>query len=123
MRHTTRRPVAGVAPPAVGVLDGIIANLESGGGSVLEIVAKLSKKFPDRDADGLTATVRAQMSRLETTRNLKIKASDTSPRYLHDLQPILSTYRGPFRLVSLWSSSSRIALGSIRVRPGRPSSQ
>jgi hypothetical protein len=68
------------APPArVGVIDAIVSILENGGGSVAEIVAKLSKKFPDRDADGLTATVRTQMSRLKTTRNLKIKASDTNP--------------------------------------------
>jgi hypothetical protein len=70
----------GKAPPArVGVIDEICAILGNGGGSVADIVTKLSKKFPDRSAEGLTATVRTQMSRLKTTRNLKIKASDTSP--------------------------------------------
>ena len=68
------------APPArVGVIDEICSVLEKGGGTVAEIVAKLSKKFPDRDADGLTATVRTQMSRLKTTRKLKIKTTGTNP--------------------------------------------
>jgi hypothetical protein len=75
-----KSPTPAKAPPArVGVIDEIVSVLEKGGGTVAEIVAKLSKKFPDRDADRLMATVRTQMSRLKTTRNLKIKASDTSP--------------------------------------------
>ena len=79
-KPTLKASPATKAPPArVGVIDEICSVLEKGGGTVAEIVAKLSKKFPDRDADGLTATVRTQMSRLKTTRNLKIKASDTSP--------------------------------------------
>jgi len=79
-KPTLKASPATKAPPArMGVIDEICFVLEKGGGTVVEIVAKLSKKFPDRDAEGLTATVRTQMSRLKTTRNLKIKASDTSP--------------------------------------------
>jgi hypothetical protein len=102
------------------VIDEIVAILENCGGSVADIVAKLSKKFPDRAAEGLTATVRTQMFRLKTTRNLKIKASDTSPiTYTIEL-PYLRISEGPrgLRFRAPYASSQ----GSPRTR-SRPRCQ
>jgi hypothetical protein len=58
-----------------GVIDTIVKILQSGGGTVEQIAAKLKKAFPDRKADGLKATVKIQMTRLadDKKRKLKIK--------------------------------------------------
>jgi hypothetical protein len=65
-------------PKAPGVIDTIIAVLKDGGGTITEITAKVAKKFPDRKAEQLASTVRAQMNRLNLPvedggRNLKVK--------------------------------------------------
>jgi hypothetical protein len=90
---------------------------KTAGGSVAEIVAKLSKKFPDRDADGLTATVRTQMSRLKLSRKMKIKATGHNPvKYSIQNPSHRRSSRGPrgprfrYSLVLFWSSPARIAL-------------
>lgn len=61
-----------------GVIDTIVSLLQAGGGTAEQIATKLAKKFPDRDAEGLSKTVRAQLQRLslpqkEGGRGLKIK--------------------------------------------------
>lgn len=59
-----------------GVIDTIVAVLKDGGGTIKEIAAKVAKKFPDREADGILATTKIQMNRLQgEPRNLKIKAT------------------------------------------------
>lgn len=75
----------GAAPKAAkgpGVIDTIVTLLQGGGGTIEDIAAKLAKKFPDRKLDGLTATTKIQMSRLQTPKNaggrgLKIKRDKT----------------------------------------------
>ncbi len=65
-------------PRGPGVIDSLVSILQSGGGTIPAMAEKLGKKFPDRKAAQLAATVRAQVNRLSKTaeaggRGLKIK--------------------------------------------------
>lgn len=59
-------------PGGLGVVDTIILILNEGGGTVPEIAAKLAARFPERDASGMTATIRTQLNRLPKQGKLKI---------------------------------------------------
>ena len=49
---------------AIGVIDTIIETIsKEKGGSIAEIVAVLTKRFPDRDPDGMTKTARIQANK------------------------------------------------------------
>lgn len=61
-----------VGPGGMGVVDTIIHILNEGGGTVAEIAAKLAARFPERDASGMTATIRTQLNRLPKQGKLKI---------------------------------------------------
>lgn len=47
-----------------GVIDTIIEILRTGGGTVAEMAVRLAAAFPDRDATGMTSTIRTQINRL-----------------------------------------------------------
>lgn len=66
-------------PKKPGVIDAIVAALEGKGGTINAIAEKVAKKFPDRDAEGIKATVKIQVNRLQKSkedggRNLKIQS-------------------------------------------------
>lgn len=70
--------VAGEKKSGPGVIDTIVEILQNKGGTVEQITEKLAKKFPDKSADGLKATVKIQVNRLskpkdEGGRGLKVK--------------------------------------------------
>lgn len=61
-----------------GVIDTIATVLQDGGGTVEQIAAKVAKKFPDRNVESITSTVKIQVSRLarpkdQGGRSLKVK--------------------------------------------------
>lgn len=61
-----------------GVIDTIVTVLQSGKNTASAIAEKVAKKFPDRDPEGIAATVKIQVTRLakaegEGGRGLKIK--------------------------------------------------
>jgi hypothetical protein len=77
IKETVKAKKAKVAK-APGVIDVIVALLKDGGGTIEALSTKLAKKFPDRKAEGLSATIRVQMNRLpkgkdEGGRGLKVK--------------------------------------------------
>ena len=77
-KTTTKKPAGEKKPKGPGVIDTIVDVLQNKGGTVEQITEKVAKKFPDKSADGIKATVKIQVNRLskskdEGGRGLKIK--------------------------------------------------
>lgn len=91
-------------PGGMGVIDTIIAILQEGGGTVPEMAAKLAARFPDRDPNGMTATIRTQLNRLPKQGKVKIvkegdryRADGAAPAApMGDLSPPKKAEDAPF---------------------------
>lgn len=70
------------AKPRVGVIDSIVEFLAAANAKAPltrdKLVSKLAARFKDRDADGLAATVNAQLGkRIEKGRKVKLRRNDS----------------------------------------------
>lgn len=79
--ETAAKEAAKVDRTSNGVIGNIKAVLESdNGGTVNEILAVLTNKFPERTADGMKSTVKIQTSRLAKTTGRKIVSAEIQGR-------------------------------------------
>jgi hypothetical protein len=65
---------------APGVIASIVEFLKDGGGTVVELTARLAERFPDRPAKGMMTTCRIQLVRLHKTGKLAITSEQVEGR-------------------------------------------
>ena len=77
-KKAAKKTAAPKKDKAPGVIDRIVEVLQSGKNTAAQIAEKVAKRFPDREPEGIAATVKIQVTRLskpkgEGGRGLKIK--------------------------------------------------
>lgn len=76
-KKQVKKEVKKKEPKKPGVIASILEFVEHGPISKKEILGKLTKRFPDRPAEGMEKTINAQLpNRMSKERGVKIKVDD-----------------------------------------------